>query len=232
MTKPQPATPSDAAFKRLADLLRERDSALVNLMNMEARQYELTNATKDEPAIRAELDVLTALEAKEMGAWADDGGAHGPAPEPHSKARQKLEAKLTAAQSKARAARTARDTVEAAMEPVRARLLALEPAIGAAVHDVLIEKRDQHKADMDRHIQDARALAANVVGLGSYIAACGRTLMDRMQTEAGTAYLRRAEALGPTLIPDLAPSRAEIATAELTWAALAENALKEAGAVL
>jgi hypothetical protein len=150
--EPAPLTPNRQA---LADLNAARQQAAAEVETLRARTNKLAKLKESVAALEIELSQTLAADGKQLEDWAMSD-ADSPAPQPDSKKRLALEAKLADAVSQARAADAAAASVESVLARANVKAGDLEHRVPALVAAVLL---DEARALLPTISEAAAALA-------------------------------------------------------------------------
>jgi hypothetical protein len=189
MTKlPSELSPNRQA---LAELNASRAEAAAEVESLRGRTNKLSQLKLSVAALESELRQTLAADGKQLEDWAmSDTGE--PAPQPDSKKRLAIEAKLAAARSQALAADAATISVEHVLNTASARYADLEHRVPATVASVLL---DEARALLPA-IVEATAAVAKVQG--RYLS-LRKFLLERAEASKDIAlrngFFQRLEAL-------------------------------------
>lgn len=185
--------PVPTAIDRFHEAVSVRDSLFGQSAELQVRIASLQPLEAAHAEAQAELAAVTNTEAQELEAWAT-AGAVGPVPAPDAKARERVAAKLAAAQQSLRAAGVARSSIEREMLEINQRLQPAQAAVQDARAHVLGEEllrthaeflrvHDEHERLERRFALVADALhAASVYIAAPYTAQVQQTLVARLNT--------------------------------------------------
>jgi hypothetical protein len=207
--------PPEPSPDRLAGLLLEAETLRSEYSGLADQIDRIRTFENQEAVAMAEIEAISRREIEAVRAWAAD--PQGNPPEPLSEERAKAAVNLARAQAKAGAGRVAIGDLEQRQRDIRAKQLALEPAITGEVFVRIEAEFSEKSAELLRCIAATRQAAAPVYGLRAVLAEQGRALADAGQIDCARPFFACAERL---VIPDLAetaPTNGEVAEAARYW---------------